>query len=547
MSIAIHYTAIKPPTGTEREVFGLQVAIADWVTAYMRHARSETLTFLIGDAQESDEIRKIAATAGVDARRLALLDRRFPERNMASLATVFRPEPDTRNLLWQRQFYGNFSFCGLAHAISGTEAGDVLQDYILAPSEPGDAIVCPSHAVRDAVRAFWDHYADYLHRRFGATYKCPVQLPVIPLGVDIEKFERRATPDKRAAQRRALNIADDEIVLLWVGRLSAAIKAHPLAMFRAAELAAEKTGKKIHLVMLGYFVPAEADIQFRELAAAMCAAARVTFVAADDQRFPDGLWAAGDIFLSLVDNCQESFGLTPIEAMAAGLPRVISDWDGYRDSVTDGQDGFLIRTIQPPPGNGFDLTAQVLNGREVYGGFLAKTALTVAVDAEQAADRIAQLAQNKDLRASIIAKARARLHATYGWKQVIGRHEDLWQELAVRRRLSPHEKRVWASALPTLPDPYMMYESYAAARLAESDRVMVAASAAQMEALWANKLNTYGADSLVAPASIAALLGFIVEQGGADIAGIFTQFPALDRPALWRTLGWLLKLGIIAK
>ena len=58
---------------------------------------------------------------------------------------------------------------------------------------------------------------------------------------------------------------------------------------------------------------------------------------------------------------QESFGLTPIEAMAAGLPRVISDWDGYRDSVNDGEDGFLIRTARNRPPETFDLTAQVLS------------------------------------------------------------------------------------------------------------------------------------------------------------------------------------------
>ena len=40
--------------------------------------------------------------------------------------------------------------------------------------------------------------------------------------------------------------------------------------------------------------------------------------------------------MSLADNIQETFGLTPVEAMAAGLPCVMSDWDGYRDTVRDG-------------------------------------------------------------------------------------------------------------------------------------------------------------------------------------------------------------------
>ena len=117
----------------------------------------------------------------------------------------------------------------------------------------------------------------------------------------------------------------------------------------------------------------------------------MTFVPNKDERFPDGLWAAGDIFLSLVDNVQESFGLTPIEAMAAGLPRVLSDWDGYRDSVTHGEDGFLVPTRQPPPGSGAALASLLLDGRDQYGGYLAKTALSVAIDQEMAAQCIAML------------------------------------------------------------------------------------------------------------------------------------------------------------
>ena len=51
---------------------------------------------------------------------------------------------------------------------------------------------------------------------------------------------------------------------------------------------------------------------------------------------------AADVAVSLVDNAQETFGLAVAEAMAAGLPLVVSDWSGYRDLVRDGIDGYLI-------------------------------------------------------------------------------------------------------------------------------------------------------------------------------------------------------------
>ena len=541
----IHYSSITPPTGKERQVFGLQVAIADLLKAYFRHARAEKFTFLIGSEEEWKEIQDLAAQVGVDGARLIALDRRFHEQNAAQFTTVFRAEPDTRGMLWQRQVAGDYNFCGLAHAISGAEAGEVLQDYCLSPSQETDAIICPSHAVKFAIRAFWDNYAEYLNIHFGARYHCPVQLPVIPLGIDFDKFSARATADKRKAQREKLSIAENDIVVLWVGRCSAAIKAHPLAMFQAVEKAATKTGAKVHFIMMGYFVPDAAEGQFKKLAADICAKAKVTFITANDPRFPDGLWAAGDIFLSLIDNAQESFGLTPIEAMAAGLPRVISDWDGYRDSVTEGEDGFLIRTMQPPPGNGFDLTAQVLSGREVYGGFLAKAALTATVDTEQAADRLVTLINDKNLRASFAQRARVRAQAQYDWKQIIPAYENLWQDLEERRKKNPLQKKIYPSALPQLPDPYTMYASYPTAQLGEKDRLSLAASLEQIGILWRHEINLYVNDLLAVPQEITALLGFIDEKGGAEINALFARFPGIDRPRLWRTIAWLQKLGIV--
>lgn len=545
MSVALHYTSIKPRTRNEREVFGLQIAIADLVKAYLRYARAEKFSFLVASDEEWREIQNYAADVGVDPSRLVPLDRRFPEKNLASVSTVFRPEPDTRRLLWQRQLGGSFNFCGLAHAISGVEAGEVLQDYCLSPSRNTDAILCPSRAVRDAIRAFWNSYEDYLSKQLNAAYRCPVQLPVIPLGVDIEKFERRTAPEKRAQQRKLLNVGDDEIVLLWVGRLSAAIKAHPLAMFQAAERAAALTKARIRLVMVGYFVPQDVEDEFKRLAAETCPNVDVVFVAANDPRFPDGLWAAGDIFLSLIDNIQESFGLTPVEAMAAGLPRVVSDWDGYRDSVTDGEDGFLIPTTQPPTGNGFDLTAQVLSGREIYGGFLAKTALTVAVDAGLAGERLAQLIGDKNLRASMAEKAKARVRAVYDWKQIIPAYENLWDELSARRNAAAKEEKKFLSALPQLPDPYAMYETYPTATLGEEDRLTLTGSFDQLKTLLDYTINTYAHDVLAAPQDVSAFLIWLSKNAGATISTAFTNFPSIKRTAFWRTIGWLQKMGIV--
>ncbi|CAO0821436.1 hypothetical protein DFAR_2330023 [Desulfarculales bacterium] len=64
-----------------------------------------------------------------------------------------------------------------------------------------------------------------------------------------------------------------------------------------------------------------------------------------DSSLTPNLLTAVDIFVSPSDNLQETFGLAIIEAMAAGLPVVASDFSGYRDLVAEGRTGFLIPSL----------------------------------------------------------------------------------------------------------------------------------------------------------------------------------------------------------
>ena len=549
MTVAIDYDIGKNPEYL-KEVFGLQVAIFSWLKSFLRYTSQEKIYFLIDNVDAWKEVQALAEEINCPQDRLVAFDRRFVQENYTHISTVFRPDPQAQKILWRRESVPGpgFNFCGLAHAISGLETGSLLEQFCLAPSDASDAIICPSKAVAAAIRSFLDLYDDYLGKRFNTTFHCPIQLPIIPLGIDLEKFERMGDPAKRPEQRRALGLDDDEIVLLWVGRLSHAIKAHPLSMFQTAERAAEITGAKVHLVMQGYFVPESDEQHFKNLAADFCKKAKVTFVPNRDPRFPDGIWAAGDIFLSLIDNMQESFGLTPIEAMAAGLPRVISDWDGYRESVTHGEDGFLVTTRQPPPGSGDALAELLLSDKQFYGGYLAKTALSVAIDQEMAAQCVASLIRDKNLRASMVEKARKRVRSTYDWKHIIPQYETFWAEMAAKhRREKPGTPVRWPSLMPQAPDPYTMYAAYPTEALKETDRLFVAATTDQIKLLFKHEINVFGVDVMIPPDQAMKLIGDISRAGEAAIGDLLRQNASLQAPALWRTLGWLIKLGILRR
>lgn len=549
MPIAIDYVINKNPE-LLNQVFGLRVAIFNWVKAYLRYSRQEKFYFLIDEVTAWREVQELAASVGCDPARLTAYDRRFVQENYQQFSTIFRPDPVAQELLWRREKLPEpgYNFCGLAHAISGLETGTLLEQYCLAPSDRTDSIICPSRAVQSSIRAFLDLYADYIEKRFNATYRCPIQLPIIPLGIDVDKFEQATTPDKRAEQRVKLGLTDKDIVILWVGRLSHSTKAHPLAMLQAVERATQMTQKSVHFIMLGYFAPESDEPHFRNLAKDICHNAQVHFVSNNDPQYPQGLWAAGDIFLSLVDNLQESYGLTPIEAMAAGLPRVISDWDGYRDSVEQGVDGFLVATRQPPPGHGEALSDLLLTGRDLYAGYLAKAATTVAIDQEQAAQSLVTLINNPDLRASFASRAKAKVRQIYDWRNIIPQMEDHWEQMAAQRKRdrAAATRTNWSAIPPQAPDPYAMYASYPTMELNEADQITINATNDDVRKLWRHELNVFSLDIMMQPDRVLELINKLAKSGNATIGELKENFIRADEESrYWRTIAWLMKLGII--
>jgi D-inositol-3-phosphate glycosyltransferase len=264
----------------------------------------------------------------------------------------------------------------------------------------------------------------------------------VPLGVDAPALAALADrPDARARRREALGLADDDILALWVGRLSFFEKAFPQPMFRALQRAAQETGAKITFALAGWF-PAELDRGRYEQAAKACAPdVTIRFLDGNDRELLGQLWAASDIFLSLVDNIQETFGITPLEAMAAGLPVVASDWDGYRHTMRDGVEAFLIPTLGGPPGGlGATMTARHVFEIDSYQTFAGTVAQFTAVHIGRAAAAIAELIGSPELRRKMGAAGRARVAEVFDWPVVVGQYQALLDELAAIRQAAADPK-----------------------------------------------------------------------------------------------------------
>ncbi len=161
------------------------------------------------------------------------------------------------------------------------------------------------------------------------------------------------TEAPRRQAREHLGAGPQTIVALFVGRLSLHAKAHLLAMYQALHKASLtlQPGQDIVLVECGSHAN-DAIAQAAEAAKLACPAVRVVTLNRRIATAHQTAWTGADVFCVLSDNIQETFDITPIEAVVAGLPVVVSDWDGYKDTVRAGIDGFRIPTSMPAAGMG---------------------------------------------------------------------------------------------------------------------------------------------------------------------------------------------------
>jgi hypothetical protein len=228
-------------------------------------------------------------------------------------------------------------------------------------------------------------------------------------------------------------VADDEVVILYLGRLSHHAKAHPFPMFRGAAEAARATGRAIHLLLAGWAAHPAISQAFLDGARTFATDVRTSLVDGRDPRSRRPAWHAADLFVSPSDNIQETFGLAVLEAMAGGLPVVASDWNGYRDLVVDGETGYLVPTAMVE-GATAGASERLLTGELDYDHFLAECSQATAVDAPVMAAAVARVVGDEALRRRMGEAGRRRARDHFAWPAIIRAYERLWHDQDQERR-----------------------------------------------------------------------------------------------------------------
>jgi glycosyltransferase involved in cell wall biosynthesis len=145
-------------------------------------------------------------------------------------------------------------------------------------------------------------------------------------GVDLDRF----TPGE----------ADRRSTLLAAGRISW-YKNLELAIDTVREMVSRH--HDVELVIAGYLHPTD-ESYFRALQE-RAAGLPVRFVIAPDDDELTALYRQSDLMLFTAIN--EDYGITPIEAMASGTPVVAVDAGGPKETITQGETGWLVEATAP--------------------------------------------------------------------------------------------------------------------------------------------------------------------------------------------------------
>ena len=470
--------------------------------------------------------------------------------------TVLRGKADLADLAWGRETADprGYSLIGLIHTIAPPGIRDQIAAAAIAPVQPWDALICTSPSVQAAVGQMFDAYGEYLGRRFSSSVRPRPHLPLIPLGVDAARMAALADrPDVRQQTRAALGLAEDDALVFWLGRLSFFEKAFPQPMFRALAEAQALSGRPVHFAMAGWFPDGEEGrARYEEAAHAYAPDVVLHLIDGNDSAQVGALWAAADIFLSLVDNIQETFGLTPLEAMAAGLPVVASHWDGYAYTIRDTIDGFLIRTLGGPPGLGQLMNTRHVFGMDSYQTYVGNVAQHTAVDIGMAAQALARLLNDPDLRRRMGEAGRRRMQTTFDWAIVAKQVRDLVIDLDGFRRSAGafgtgSERR---TGNPVKGDPFVDFAGFAAGTLTETTRLRLRTSeglsriADELRRMKAVRLDAFGAAWRGSPDEWQPLLRLLL-GGPQSVATLLSHMPEDRRPFASLALMWMCKLGLL--
>ncbi|HUQ31183.1 MAG TPA: glycosyltransferase family 4 protein [Pyrinomonadaceae bacterium] len=532
----------------ERSIYGARVSVPTFIEALLRHGRPGhyqlyyTSDPLGGPQLARSYLERRAAeqtTARLTASDINVLKRdfrRFPFR------VWHDADGDIETPIKLRDTYSQklYPVTATSHVYSYQE---LLHDWILKlllrDTRPCDCVICPGRGARTALLNVLGEVSARLGHFLGSDIKFKGRVEHIPYPIDTELFR----PRDKTLVRRELGLPEDAFLIVWIGRVSSIDKADLLPLVRVfGELLRANPGHALKLVIAGSGPEPCVEALRRQTESLGIEDSVIMYTPLRPSR-RHLMHAAADVFVSIADNVQEACGITPMEALASGVPQVVSDWDGYGETVRDGETGFVIPTYWVRDDVDICLGSGIYDDYDRLDHFALAQSLAVDFDALRLA--LQRLIDDERLRLLMAENSRRRASEEYAAARIIRLHEELWDELVETASRLPFEPG--AARRYDTPAFVKMFSHYGTLVLEDSTTVTIT-EAGRRVADGEEPLPLYESFGVLSGALLHQLLRALVSAGGADsIAGLAGRVVEETSPppeGARRHVLWLVKYGL---
>jgi UDP-glucose:(heptosyl)LPS alpha-1,3-glucosyltransferase len=170
-----------------------------------------------------------------------------------------------------------------------------------------------------------------LHHHYGV----PTNLPIAYLGIDTQKFNPQVRILLRQQARQAFNLTEEDFVILLIGN-----DWRKKGLDCLIEAIKKFEDLPIRLLVVGRDDPTSYLVRINEYKLN----GKVLFLSPrSDVEF---YYAAADAYVA--PSLEDAFALPPAEAMACGLPVIVSSHDGVSEIIKDGFDGLILKDPRNP-------------------------------------------------------------------------------------------------------------------------------------------------------------------------------------------------------
>jgi hypothetical protein len=179
--------------------------------------------------------------------------------------------------------------------------------------------------------------------------------------------------------------------------------------------------------------------------------------------------------------------------------------------------------------------------------YCGHTCSFVAVDVQATADAFVKLFNDSELRRQMGEAGRKRARDVYDWKHIIGRYEDLWAQLNEIRLAESKDLKTLAHPWPARMDPFYAFANYPTQALTpETPLAMVDhnSETSISRTLAYRQLAMIDFAKIVLPTEVE-IHAVLSSKGAVAAIHWVKDIPEARRPFVFRSLAWLLKLGVM--